>query len=341
MGVPHRLGWHLGRPPNACSLTQVSLYSLVMDRRTVLPFVLLGVIHVLLCCSPISAQIPQRLERCLPYPTLAEEIKDMQDEITAKEGKPPQRKVVIDAVKFDGPIHLPDSVREQLISELKQQEFDEDRDWLRVIQEVPIRGAWQNQGYFKVASTAEAQVISDDSNIQHVSVTVHVDEGLQYRLGELTLREASDPAKPLSFSVEELRKLISLREGDLFSAEKIRECFEALKKFYGSNGYVDFTASPFEDIDDATQRISLVLDLDEQKQFRVGKVEALGLYRATESILRSKLKPGDIFNDQVIKDFLEENKSALPADASTRDVKLQLDVRNGTVDVVFDFRTCE
>jgi outer membrane protein assembly factor BamA len=205
-----------------------------MGRRTVL-FILLGVIHILICSSPIYAQIPRRLERCLPYPTLAEEIKDMQDEVEAKERKTPQRKVVIDAVNFDGPIHLPNSIREQLITELKQREFDGDYDWLGEIQEVPVRGAWQDQGYFRVNSTAQARIISSDSTIQHVSVIVHVDEGLQYRLGDVSFREG-DPDDPLPFPAEELRKLVPLREGDLFNVEKIREGLEALKKLYDSNG---------------------------------------------------------------------------------------------------------
>jgi hypothetical protein len=133
-----------------------------MGVRTVV-FILLGVVHILICSSPISAQIPERLERCLPYPTLAEEIKDMQDEVEAKERKTPQRKVVIDAVNFDGSIHLPDSIREQLMTELKHHEFDGDFDWLGQIQEVEIRGAWQDQGYFRVNSTAEARTISSDT----------------------------------------------------------------------------------------------------------------------------------------------------------------------------------
>ncbi len=83
-----------------------------------------------------------------------------------------------------------------------------------------------------------------------------------------------------------------------------------------------------------------MLDLDEQKQFRVGKVEILGLEPTTESILRSKLKPGDIFNYQVIDAFLKENKSALPPDASPKEIERHHDVQNGTVDLVFDFRTC-
>jgi outer membrane protein assembly factor BamA len=310
-----------------------------MGRRTVL-FILLGVIHILICSSPIYAQIPRRLERCLPYPTLAEEIKDMQDEVEAKERKTPQRKVVIDDVNFDGPIHLPNSIREQLITELKQREFDGDYDWLGEIQEVPVRGAWQDQGYFRVNSTAQARIISSDSTIQHVSVIVHVDEGLQYRLGDVSFREG-DPDDPLPFPAEELRKLVPLREGDLFNVEKIREGLEALKKLYDSNGYIDFTASPDMEVDEASRRISLVMVLDQQKQYRVGKVEILGVDARTASNLRSKLKPGDIFNSRLVDDFLKENKAALPADASPRDIEVHRDVRNGTVDARADFRTCQ
>ena len=56
--------------------------------------------------------------------------------------------------------------------------------------------------------------------------------------------------------------------------------------------------------------------------------------------LRSMIKPGDLFNDDVVREFFEEKKSLLPADASLDDLKIQKNVKEGTASLRFDFFTC-
>ncbi|SRR5712692_5141898 len=303
-------------------------YSLSMGRRRAPQFILLVVAYTSVCSPPIGAQLPQKVKRCLPYPTLADEIREMRGET--------QRKVTIDAVKFQGSPHLAPLALRELIESLKQHEFDGDSDWVREF-EGTVRGAWQDQGYFTVAVKAEAQLVSEDATRARVSVTVHVEEGRQYRLGDIRVRPA-DPRGTLVFPPDELRKLIPLREGQLFNVAKIRDGLEALRKLYGTKGYIDFTAAPITDVGDDRQ-LSLVIELDEQKQYRVGRIEVLGLDERKEGLLKWKLKPGDVFNVELFEAFFRDNKALLPADASPMDVQVHRDMNNGTVDLVFDFQT--
>jgi outer membrane protein assembly factor BamA len=170
-------------------------------------------------------------------------------------------------------------------------------------------------------------------------LTVHVDEGLQYKLGDVQFR-SSDPAVPLVFSSEELRKLIQMREGDLFSVAKIREALDGMKEFYGSHGYIDFVVSPITYIDNERGRVSLMMELDQQKQFRLGKIEVFGLDPRAENLLSSTLKPGDTVNIPLIRNFLRDNKSSLPADVSLEHTEFQRNLRAGTVDLRFNFQAC-
>jgi hypothetical protein len=319
-------------------------YIFVMWRRGYLLLVLTCMMCVLLCRPRSSAQIPRRLDRCLPYPSLADEIDDMREEVSAKiaateTATAPARTVVIDDVKFDGPTHMPDAVREHVVAELKLRTFEADSGWLEEIESVSIRGAWLDEGFFKVAPTATVQVISADPVVQHVSLTVHLDEGLQYRLGDVRFR-SSDPTAPLVFSNDELRKLIQMREGDLLNIDKIREGLDAMKQLYGSHGYIDFVATPITYVDDERGRVSLVIEADQQKQFSFGKIEVFGLNPALVELLKSKLKPGDIFDNDLIGNFLTENKSSLPPDASFEDIEFHRNVRAGTVDLRFNFQAC-
>jgi Surface antigen variable number repeat len=308
-----------------------------------LRFILPGVVLALVYPSLTCAQLPKRLEKCLPYPTYAQEIRDMDQEIAAKmELEEPRRplemiqNIIIDELRFDGPIHISDSDRQQLVSELKQHNLSDATDWLEEFREVGIKGMWRDRGYFRVEVTAKEEIIRKDSAGEHVFVIVHVDEGPQYRLGAVQFR-SSDPDVPLAFPPEELRKLIPMSEGDIFSAQKIRESLDALKLLYGSEGYIDFVAEPLTYIDESRQGISLMMELDQQQQFRVGKVEVVGSNPAIEVFLKSKLKPGDIFTLRFVEDFFKENKAALPADISPEDFELVRNVKNGTVDLRFDF----
>ena len=70
-----------------------------MSPSKVLKFSLLAVTYTLFFSPPIGAQLPRRLKRCLPYPTLADEIREMKEEVEAKTLHP---RVIIDAVKFEG-----------------------------------------------------------------------------------------------------------------------------------------------------------------------------------------------------------------------------------------------
>jgi hypothetical protein len=260
----------------------------------------------------------------------------MDEEVAEKTGfKEPRPRIMIDAVRFDGPIHIPGSAKQELITELKQHDFDAYDDWLKEVQDVGIESVWRENGYFRSVVTAKAVFISSDSRGMHVSITAHVEEGLQYRLGTVQFR-SSDPDVPLAFGVEELRKQIPMNEGDVFSASKIRASLDALRHLYGSNGYIDFVAEPLTDIDDSRQRISLIMELDQQKQFRLGKVEVSGLDPKMEFLFKSKLKTGDIFNSQAVEDFLKQNAAALPPDILPSDIAGRRDLRNGTIDLQFD-----
>ena len=261
----------------------------------------------------------------------------MDEEIAAKMGMQAPQTIVIDEVKFDGPIHISDSDRQELITRVKERSYSADYDWLSEVQEIGIKSVWRDRGYFTAEVTAKEELLRSDSAGEHVSIIAHVDEGPQYRSGSVRFR-SSDPDVPLAFPPEELRKLIPMSEGDIFSAEKIREGLEALKLLYGSEGYIDFVADPITEIDDGPgHRISLVMELDQQKQFRLAKIEVFGPNPAAETFLKSKLKPGDVYNWKAIENLLKENESVLPSGISAEDIELHRDVKRGIVDLRFNF----
>lgn len=145
----------------------------------------------------------------------------------------------------------------------------------------------------------------------------------------------------LLFSDAELRATIKMSDGDIFDADILRKSFENLQHLYARHGFIDFVAEPEFDMNDGSQDIGLLLVLDEQQQFVYGNVQILGLDPATENSLRAKLKPGDVFNLEVLDDFFKQNATVLPFDASvSKDVTINRYVKAGAVDVTVDVRPC-
>ena len=68
-----------------------------------------------------------------------------------------------------------------------------------------------------------------------------------------------------------------MHEGDILSAQKIRDALDALKELYRSRGYIDYVATPITDIDDQNGRISLLMEIAKEKQYRFGKAKFSGI----------------------------------------------------------------
>jgi outer membrane protein assembly factor BamA len=76
---------------------------------------------------------------------------------------------------------------------------------------------------------------------------------------------------------------------------------------WGAASFVDATPEPITGIDQARGRLSLTIKVDEQRQYRVGRFEVLGLDQELESQLKAILKPGEIYNSTLVYDFFSES----------------------------------
>ena len=149
-----------------------------MSRRLITYTICLGFIYAVACSTPIRAQSPPNSARCSPPSVTSNDKTELTGEKIPK--------VVIDSVVFEGPMSLSSSVRDRLVAELKEHAAQSaGTRWLEEWNEVVVKDAWRDEGFFKITSTAEAQIISSDATEQHVSVAVHVNEGMQYRLKDI------------------------------------------------------------------------------------------------------------------------------------------------------------
>jgi len=172
-------------------------------------------------------------------------------------------------------------------------------------------------------------------------VTAHINEGLQYHIGDLRFVGSTEILGDTAIPEAELRSVFPLHGGELFSISLIRDGLQKLTKLFSTHGYIDFVAVPKIELDDNLQRISLVIQLQQSRQFRVGRVETLGVDPSLEAPLRQIVKPGEIYNPDAVYDFYQKYGSVIPSDLLVENsLEAQRNVKAGIVDLTFDFRTC-
>ena len=148
---------------------------------------------------------------------------------------------------------------------------------------------------------------------------------------------SADPDKALSLKVEALKTVFPLKQGDIFSAAKVRKAIEDYGKAYGQYGFIDFTAEPEFDIDDADATINLTLRFSEEKQYYVRRIDFTGNTTTRDKVIRRELllDEGQLFNKRAWEisilrlnqlnyfDRIEEDKA----------VEIKRNTKDGTVDL--------
>ena len=291
-------------------------------------FVVLALAQVMLCRTPAPAQATRaevpRTRPCLSLPTSDEQ--------------PDGPQVTVAELAFDGDLHLAAEEKEQIVSSIKQQTYSRGVDEATSEILERVRARWQEHGYFKVEVHGDARVLTTSPISERVAVTVHVDEGRQYRLGEITFKNNRAVR-----NTQALRSLFPIKDGDILNREKIAKGLESLRKAYAQLGYINVTAIPDTRVDEERQTISLEVDVDEGKQFFVSSINVLGLdEQASQNALKDLLlKRGDIYDQRLIELFLQKLGLLMPGDSPSPSlVQRRLDEQIATVAITFDFGHC-
>jgi len=209
-----------------------------------------------------------------------------------------------------------------------------------------VRAEYQNRGYFKMNPGDAKTEIHDTGHKgfhipllqsgpgKAVDITMTIDEGERYRLGKITFK--NNKAIP---NTNALRALFPLKDGDIFSREKIAKGLENLRKAYGEYGYINYTGVPSTTFDDDKKLAFLEIDIDEGKQFYVRHIEFQGNTTTRDKVIRRELalEEGGIYNSRLWElSLLRLNQLSYfdqlkPDDPNVTDKKL--DEKNGQVDL--------
>lgn len=189
-----------------------------------------------------------------------------------------------------------------------------------------VRAEFQNEGYFR-ADVKHVLVKASDplGNPKPVLMEAEVDEGLQYRLDQITFLENH------AFSSQALRDEFPLKKGDVFSRRKVASGLEALRKLYLVHGYLDMYAIPDTEFGAAAE---LKTTVKEGPQYHMGKLEIIAEKDLADRLrLAWKLDEGAVYDATYIDKYIQENRDLLPNGFTRREAQVAENCPEATVAV--------
>jgi outer membrane protein insertion porin family len=185
--------------------------------------------------------------------------------------------------------------------------------------------AWyQDRGYanFRIDSVQVA-VAPDKSDI---FITVNVSEGRVYRLGEIKVAGNTIVAE------SELRRLLVVQSGQIYSQKAISATQEAIKNRLGAEGFYFAKVEPVPTTDEEKKIVALTLFVDPGSRVYVRHINFTGTTRSNDETLRRELR--QLEGSWLSNVALERSKQRLQRDPFVESVEMSTEPVAGVPDLV-------
>ena len=158
-----------------------------------------------------------------------------------------------------------------------------------------IKAAYHDEGYQSVrVGDPQVTLIKDE----YLDVVIEIDQGLQYRVGEVTV------SGDMMYPQEKLRKLVRLQSGDVFGTSALRQSILMLTDVYADHGYAYTNVTPLTSKDQQLQLIDLNLEVEQGPRVFVERIEITGNTKTRDKVIRREipLLERDLFSAKKVKE---------------------------------------
>jgi outer membrane protein insertion porin family len=228
------------------------------------------------------------------------ELKDLEGNqkgvvFKIKEGK----KFWVKTIRFEGNESFPEK-------ELKSVMKTKEKDWLfwitdsGVLDQETLRqdlerlsDFYMNHGYLR----NKVGTPRIDTEAEWIHITIPIQEGPVYTVrrvkleGDLLEDEAS------------MKASLTVKEGEPFSREKLRNDIQNLTDKYADLGYAYAEVKPQSNIDDGERAVDLTLRIQQKQKVHIGRIRIMGNTKTRDKVIRREilLAEGDTFSSTALK----------------------------------------
>lgn len=145
-----------------------------------------------------------------------------------------------------------------------------------------LRSFYLNQGYLEFAIDSTQVSITPDK--KDIYITLNMTEGEKYTVSEVKL------AGEFKVPEDELRNLIQLKAGDVFSRERLTESNKAIGDRLGNDGYAFANVNAVPELDKDKHQVSFTFFIDPARRVYIRRINVAGNTRTRDEVLRRELR---------------------------------------------------
>lgn len=187
-----------------------------------------------------------------------------------------------------------------------------------------LRSFYLNRGYLEFNVDSTQVSISPDK--QGIYITVNVTEGPQYRVSDVKL------AGQMLVPEAELKKLITIKPGEIFARDRLTETTKAIGDRLGNDGYAFANVNAVPELDKDKHTVAFTLFVDPGRRVYVHRINVSGNTKTRDEVVRREVR-------QMEGAYYDAAKINLSRDRLNRlgyfnDVNIETPAVQGTTDQV-------
>jgi outer membrane protein insertion porin family len=145
-----------------------------------------------------------------------------------------------------------------------------------------LRSYYLDRGYINMDITSTQVSITPDK--KHVYITVNVNEGEKYTVRDVKL------SGDLKVPEEEIRKLMLVQSGQVFSRKVMTETSDLITRRLGNEGYTFANVNGVPEPHDDDHSVSLTFVIDPGKRAYVNRINFRGNTKTEDEVLRREMR---------------------------------------------------
>ena len=187
-----------------------------------------------------------------------------------------------------------------------------------------LRSFYLNSGYIEF--NIESTQVSITPDRRDIYITINITEGEKYQVTEV--RFGGDLLVPET----ELRSLVTVRAGEMFSREKLTDSSKAITERLGREGYAFANVNATPEIDKEKRAVKFTFLVDPGRRVYVRRINVSGNSRTRDEVIRREMRQleGAFFDSQK----LQLSKQRIDRTGYFSEVEVETPPVSGTTDQV-------
>ena len=146
-----------------------------------------------------------------------------------------------------------------------------------------LRSFYLDRGYLEFS--IESTQVSVTPDMQDIYITINIKEGPQFKISEIKL--AGDMKQ---VPEDELRKLLKLGSGDIFSRKKLTESIKLITDRFGDDGYGFANVNAAPEQNNEKQEVAFTFFIDPGRRVYVRRITISGNSRTRDEVIRREIR---------------------------------------------------